>query len=389
VRGILTPQFLLAALANFLFFTGLAAFFLLPLHLQALGASEARIGLTMGGYSAVAIVFQPVVGAWVDRAARRPFLLAGAALTAAASASFAIAPDALWLFPWLRVLQGLAFSVYFVANVTLVVDLVPPARRGEALGIFGISGLSSTALGPALGELVIQAAGFRVFFLATGLVALLATLVSARLAEPPRGLPPPTGERGLGAVVQGLRAAPRLPMALGLAFGLGLGVVFTFFPTYAAQLGVQRIGLFAVAYSVAALAVRAFGGRLVDTLGRRAVILPALGLQAGGTLLLAALGLLVTRAGVPALPLFALAGLLAGTAHGFLYPALTALVMDLTPGDRRGRILGVFSAAILTGQATGAIGFGALAHLTGYGGMFLLLTGLLAGACALAFRLER
>jgi MFS family permease len=32
----------------------------------------------MGGYSAVAIVFQPVVGAWVDRAARRPFLLAGA-----------------------------------------------------------------------------------------------------------------------------------------------------------------------------------------------------------------------------------------------------------------------------------------------------------------------
>jgi MFS family permease len=376
VRGILTPQFLLAALANFLFFTGLAAFFLLPLHLQALGASEARIGLTMGGYSAVAIVFQPVVGAWVDRAARRPFLLAGAALTAAASASFAIAPDALWLFPWLRVLQGLAFSVYFVANVTLVVDLVPPARRGEALGIFGISGLSSTALGPALGELVIRAAGFRVFFLAT-------------LAEPPRGLPPPTGERGLGAVVQGLRAAPRLPMALGLAFGLGLGVVFTFFPTYAAQLGVQRIGLFAVAYSVAALAVRAFGGRLVDTLGRRAVILPALGLQAGGTLLLAALGLLVTRAGVPALPLFALAGLLAGTAHGFLYPALTALVMDLTPGDRRGRILGVFSAAILTGQATGAIGFGALAHLTGYGGMFLLLTGLLAGACALAFRLER
>ena len=93
--------------------------------------------------------------------------------------------------------------------------------------------------------------------------------------------------------------------------------------------------------------------------------------------------------GVPAGPFLGLAGLLAGAAHGFLYPALTALVVDVTPPDRRGRVVGVFMAFILLGQAGGAAGFGHLAHLVGYGAMFAILSAMLAAACALAFRLER
>jgi hypothetical protein len=46
-------------------------------------------------------------------------------------------------------------------------------------------------------------------------------------------------------------------------------------------------------------------------------------------------------------------------------------------------------AFILVGQAGGIAGFGHLAHAVGYGPMFALLSVLLAGACALAFRLER
>jgi hypothetical protein len=46
-------------------------------------------------------------------------------------------------------------------------------------------------------------------------------------------------------------------------------------------------------------------------------------------------------------------------------------------------------AFILLGQAGGAAGFGHLAHWVGYGPMFAILSLVLAGACALAFRLER
>src|SRR5215510_7836369 len=165
---------LTAAASNFLFFTGLAGFVLLPIHLRRLGATDGQLGLIMACYSATAIVVQPVVGAWVDRGRRRAFLVTGAILTSAVAFLFAATPDALGLFPLLRALQGVAFSVFFIANFAVVVDLVPPDRRGQALGIFGISGLVSGAVGPALGEVVVDAAGFRGLFLAAAILPLLA-----------------------------------------------------------------------------------------------------------------------------------------------------------------------------------------------------------------------
>ena len=385
---ILTAAFVTAAVANFLFFTGLAGFVLLPLHLRRLGATDGQLGLIMACFSATAIVVQPVVGAWVDRGGRRAFLVTGALLTSGVALLFAAAPETLGLFPLLRALQGVAFSVFFIANFTVVVDLVPPDRRGQALGIFGISGLVSGAVGPALGELLVQAAGFRGLFLAAAVLPLLAAGISARLHLPPEPRRLDTGE-GLPGLLRGIVSAPRLPMTLGAAFGLGQGVMFTFFPTYALDLGVRWVGLFAVTYSGAALGVRATASGLADTIGRRAVIIPALALQAGATVLLSSLGLLARSLGFPAGPFLALAGLLAGAAHGLLYPALTALVVDVTPPERRGRVVGVFMAFILLGQAGGAAGFGHLAHVVGYGPMFGILSILLAGACALAFRLER
>jgi MFS family permease len=385
---ILTAAFLTAAVANFLFFTGLAGFVLLPIHLRRLGATDGQLGLIMACFSATAIVVQPVVGAWVDRGGRRAFLVSGAVLTSAVAFLFAAAPDALGLFPLLRALQGVAFSIFFIANFTIVVDLVPPDRRGQALGIFGISGLVSGAVGPALGEFLVQAAGFRGLFLVAAILPLLAAGITVWLSLPPE--PRPTGAReGLSGLVRGIITAPRIPMALGAAFGLGQGVMFTFFPTHAVDLGVQWVGLFAVAYSGAALVLRATASGLADTVGRRTVIIPAMALQAGATVLLAALGSIARILGWPAAPFLAVAGLLAGAAHGFLYPALTALVVDVTPPERRGRVVGVFMAFILVGQAGGAAGFGHLAHAVGYGPMFAILSIALAGACGLAFRLER
>jgi MFS family permease len=384
---ILTAAFVTASVANFLFFTGLAGFVLLPLHLRRLGATDGQLGLIMACYSATAIVVQPLVGAWVDRRGRRAFLVIGAVLTSGVALLFAAVPGTLGPFPLLRALQGVAFSIFFIANFTVVVDLVPPARRGQALGIFGISGLVSGAVGPALGELLVRVAGFRALFLAAAALPLLAAVISARLRLPE----PRRSEVGVGlsGLLRGLVLAPRLPVTLGAAFGLGQGVMFTFFPTYALDLGVRWVGLFAVSYSAAALAVRGAAGGLADSIGRRAVIIPALALQAAATVLLAGLAPLARGLSLPAGPFLASAGLLAGGAHGLLYPALTALVVDVTPPERRGRIVGVFMAFILLGQAGGAAGFGQLAHWVGYGPMFAILSVVLAGACLLAFRLER
>jgi MFS family permease len=224
---ILTPAFVTASVANFLFFTGLAGFVLLPLHLRQLGATDGQLGLIMACYSATAIVVQPLVGAWVDRSDRRAFLVIGAVLTSGVALLFAAVPNTLGLFPLLRALQGVAFSIFFIANFTIVVDLVPPDRRGQALGIFGISGLVSGAVGPALGEFLVRAAGFRQLFLAAAALPLLAAVISARLRLPPGPRRTEAGE-GLAGLLRGLVLAPRLPMTPAPPSGPGRGDVHLF-----------------------------------------------------------------------------------------------------------------------------------------------------------------
>jgi MFS family permease len=103
---------------------------------------------------------------------------------------------------------------------------------------------------------------------------------------------------------------------------------------------------------------------------------------------LAALGALAIRGfGVPALSTLFLAGILAGGAHGFLYPGLAALVTDRTPESRRGAVVGTFSAVMLIGQSAGAFAFGYIAHAAGYFVMWASLTALLLVGLLLSLRL--
>ncbi len=384
--SVLTGQFFRVTAMNFFFFASVNAYVLLPLHIQRIGGSEAQIGLVMGMYNAAGIFCQPLVGAWVDRVGRRPFLLLGVSLAAVSSIAFYLFAS-LPVLAALRALQGIGFSAFFVANYTMVVDLVPPDRRGWALGIFGISGLLSTALSPLAGEFVIRHFGFHAFFAMTTLLALAALALAFRVRESGGVMALPL--RGAQAIREGMGEILRLHMALAFFFGLGTGTIFTFLPTFGELLGVTSLALFYTAYAGAAMVVRAVGGGLSDTLGRRAVIVPSMFVQAIATGILAVLGGLIgPRALIPVLPFLFLSGLLAGGAHGFLYPALAALLMDETAEARRGSVVGIFSSVFLAGNALGAMVFGYVIHGLGYGVMWSMLSVLLAAGFLASFRLR-
>jgi MFS family permease len=276
----------------------------------------------------------------------------------------------------LRALHGVAFSAFFVANYLYVVDLVPPERRGWALGIFGLSGLVSTSLAPLLGELLVRHWGFDALFVFSTMLAVGATAVAERMRDArPRAL-------GVGPTADvfrdSVRELWRLHMGLMFCFGLGTGTIFTFLPTFAEDLGVRGLGLFYTAYAVAAMLVRVVGGQLIDLRGPRAVITPSMFVQAGAALILALVALFLSpTARVPVLPFLFLAGLLAGGAHGFLYPALSALLVDVTPENRRARAVGTFSSVFLLGNAVGAMVFGYVADAQGYRVTWSALTVLL------------
>jgi MFS family permease len=376
VPPILTQDaFLKATATSFFFFASLNCFFLLPLYVQQLGGTEVAVGIVMGVYSATGILCQPLVGPWVDAFGRRPFMLAGTVLVVLSS-FLAFVAGGVGMLAVVRALQGVGFSAFFVANYSYVLDLVPVARRGWALGIYGLSGMASTALAPLFGEMVIRRFGFRPLFVACGLLALVTGAIVWTLRERERvDVPTVPAFASVRGMLEDLR---HRHMVIAVFFGLGSGTLFAFLPTFGERIGVRTLSLFYIAYACAAMGVRVVGGHWIDTRGRRAVIVPSMFLQAAGVALLAALALLIPRVrGLSPLPVLFASGLIGGGAHGFLYPGLAALVADQAHEARRGTVIGVFSAVFLIGNSGGAFLFGHVAHHLGYGVTWSALASLL------------
>lgn len=369
-----TKPFVLAALANFLFYSNINAYTLLPLYIHALGGREGQIGSIMAMYSVAAILCQASMGPFLDRWSRKPVILVGAGILTVVSTTFALTAHLGWHFYLLRFLQGAAVSLFLTSNLTLIADLAPPNRRAEAVGIFGVSGLVSIALAPAIGEVVLHTWGFRMFFVGTVLVAVGALAVCVSTAMPPMGASESSPRLGVSFW---RTFFPILTAAL--QFGLASSIVFVFLPPFARQVGLPRIGPFYLLYTASAVAVRFLGGRLADRLGRQQVILPSLVGLATGILLFSVLR---------STWLLLVIAVINGTSHGFLYPAASALAFDRAPTGGRGRALAVYNMAGLGGGALGAFGFGWMAQFVGYRVGFLM-AGLILMSGALLFWRKR
>jgi MFS family permease len=355
--SLFSGPFARVTVANFFFFLNFASFFLLPLHLKALGASEGVVGSVMGTTQGASLLATLVVGTVIDRVGRRRFFVVGTAGMTLAAIAY-VFPER--IEPWfyaLRAIQGVCFAAAFAASSTLAAELAPPDRRAQALGIFGVSTLLTHAIAPALGEEIVHRGGFHALFLS----AAACTLVPIPLL---RGVParPP-------AALSSLRERVRLSPTHGVIFltmaltGMGFGAVNTFVPTFVRGHNLGRVGFFYGSYSLTAVLTRVIGGGLSDSLGRRTIVLPAL-LGFASSILALAL--------VQNVWMLVFAGLLFGAAQGMSYPTLQAFLVDVTPWNQLGRSQAYFNGAFNLGVMTSAFLFGVVADHIGQRFMFSL-----------------
>ena len=155
----------------------------LPTIRQDLNASEATLSWIISGYAlAFGIALIPA-GRVGDRIGHKWVFFTGLALFTLASLLCGLSQTSFQLIA-ARVLQGFAGGM-FVPGVTAFIQLLfPGAVRGKAFAILGSVIGVSTALGPILGGLIIQAFGeangWRIVFfvnLPIGILALIAAAV--------------------------------------------------------------------------------------------------------------------------------------------------------------------------------------------------------------------
>ena len=353
-------DFYLVTVANFVFFLNFASFFLLPLWLSGHGESEQTIGYVMGvgGFSGLCVL--PFLGTLLDRFDRRRFTVIGSAVMAMASFAYMVIPGVGVVLYLVRAVQGVAFTTAFVAASTLAADLAPAARRGQGLGIFGISTLLTHAIAPGLGEEIARRFGFPVLFAIAGVLGLVALLLN--LSVRPRR----HDHKAVDVAIPFRRPLRREPLVwmsstTMVVCGMGFGAVLTFVPTFLHSIAIERVAPFFVSYTIAAVVVRIALGGLSDRVGRRRVLLPSMMLLAVAILALGA---------VSSVPALIVVGLAFGAGQGMTYPTANAWMVDLSHPGNLGRVQTLFAGSFSSGVAASSFVFGSVIVRFGYPAMF-------------------
>lgn len=353
-----------------------SSFFLLPKFLKTqLGAAPSEIGFVTSTFYVAAFVLQPWMGSVVDRSGRRRYMTSGAALMLVASLGF-LWVDAMGpLVFGLRLLQGVAFAMAFVAGSTLAVDEAPPDHLALALGVFGLTMLSMNAIAPTVVETLAAHVGWKPAFVlaatAAAVCCVLSRFVRERRATPAPGTPLP----GVLEVARRPRSL-RIGGVVALA-GTAFGVVFTYYQPYALDLGIHELRSFFVAYTAAAICVRLGVAPFAERVGYARLSLVALALYAGSAAALSELG----RVGLAPL------GAAFGLAHGLFYPTFNALAVEGSGENERGKVMALYNACFNVGVTAGVFALGFVAEAVGFppvfraaGGLALLGLALLAAS---------
>jgi MFS family permease len=138
--------------------------------------------------------------------------------------------------------------------------------------------------------------------------------------------------------------------------------VFTYYQPYVLEQGARQVSMFFVGFTSAAVLTRVGLGSLADRYGRRRIALRAF--------MLYALVVLSMTQLTPSLLLWF--GLAFGFAHGFFYPALSALTLEVADARVRGRAMTLVTGAFNLGNMLSIVSLGWVAHTYGYPLVFML-----------------
>jgi|CXWL01.1.fsa_nt_gi EmrB/QacA subfamily drug resistance transporter len=376
----------------------------LPALTQAFAASLLQVQWVVLAYLLAITTLIVSVGRLGDLVGRRRLMLVGIGVFTLASVWCAAAPT-LSILIAARAVQGLGAAIMMALTLALVGESIPRERTGSALGLLGSMSAVGTALGPALGGLLLHAFDWRALFVVNLPLGVLAWLLVWRCLPADRAVVADQRTRFdvVGTLLLGLTlAAYALAMTLGrghigvaniallVATVVGVGlfvlvearansplirlsilrnpllsagfatsalvttvvmatlVVGPFYLSGALKLDAAQVGLIMAAGPVAAALSGLPAGRAVDRFGSQRMAASGLVAMLIGCALLALLPLTAGVAGYVAPLVVITAG------YAWFQAANNTAVMTAIGADQRGVVAGLLNLSRNLGLITGA-----------------------------------
>ncbi|AWB47047.1 MFS transporter [Paenibacillus sp. CAA11] len=299
---------------------------------------------------------------------RNTVLFCGLILAGLATVLYSYATSIVWLLA-LRVLFGIGFGLASTVMPTLVTQIIPKQRLGEGIGYFGLSTSLAMSIGPMIGLSVLDGFGFTTLtMLGTAAVVIIFPLLLASRSIPPQPVKQPQKHGASAASSKFFNKRVVLPALLNAMLSITYGGLLGFLALYGKEIHLDQIGLFFLFNAVTVLIIRPLSGRIFDSRGPAAVLIPA------GFIVFASLLLLSF---MHTMPVMIAAALLYGLGFGAIQPTTQAWMLRETTPEHHGAANSLFYNSIDFGVAVGSMLLGIIASHSSYAIMYRWASGVM------------
>lgn len=349
-----------------------------PLYAREFTLSVGLISLAVAALALGTMLADVPAGVILERIGRRPMMLLGTGLVAAAMLGLSAA-HLYWELVAYQIVGGIGFAFWSISRLAFMTDVLPSVSRGRGLATYGGIQRIGIFAGPACGGFIAEAFGLNVpFVLAAGLAvgALAISALWVPETRPERSL----GHRARWGVLGGVlrRHWPDFTGAgaaqlFAQMIRAGRQLIVPLYGATVLDLDVAAVGTIVSVSALIDMSLFYPAGMLMDRLGRKYASIPSFLVMGAGMALLplagSFLGLLLVTAVI-------------GLGNGLGSGTMMTLGADLAPRQAAGEFLGIWRLVGDAGAMAGPLVVGAVADLVGLRPAALVMAGVGALAAA-------
>ncbi|MDR2448826.1 MAG: MFS transporter [Prevotellaceae bacterium] len=359
---LVTPDYCFILAANFLLYFGFYLLLpVLPFYLiDVFHTAKSEAGIILSCYVVAALMIRPFSGYLLDTFARKPFYLLAFLLFTAVFAGY-LAAGTLVLFIILRIFHGFSFGAVSVAGNTIVIDITPSSRRGEALGYYGLSNNIAMAVGPMTGLFLHDYYTFDVIFLCSLISCTLGFFMAMKVKTPakqPAKREPLSLDRFI--LLKGIPVSVVL-----ILLSIPYGMTSTYIAMYGRSIGIEGgIGIFFTLLAVGTAISRLFSGKQVDRGRIPQVITFGMIMVCLCFFILSGCAWLMKQNPATGKNVFFSTALFFGLGFGSMFPAFNTMFVNLAPNNQRGTATSTYLTSWDVGVGLGLAAGGYIAEIS-------------------------
>ncbi|MBW7474014.1 MFS transporter [Paenibacillus oenotherae] len=362
------PFLRLYALALLFFSANSILNVIVPLRIEAWGASNSDIGFIMGAYMFTCMFFRPWAGHLVHK--HGPVIVLRILLAVNGLALILYTFTGMEGYLAARVMQGICTAFFSMSLQMGIIDALPEEQRSQGLSLYSLFTYMPTIIGPLLAVGIWELGGVNGFTAAMILIALATGLFGY-------SVPMQFAQKGQGNAAQerlGLRGAlgriagnrPLLICSLlMLLASIVFGAVTAFIPLYARQISYGHAGVYLMIQAGIIVVARFALSKRIPSDGKWHAWF------VGAICLLGSVGALLLSLSQAMGPVvFYAAAVSIGIAQAMLYPTLTTYLTFVLPGTSRNVYIGLFIATADLGISMGGMAMGPIADRFSFSAMY-------------------